>query len=251
MNTHVEENIRSEFLQFQFGKADYIFNDTFLNHDRTQRRRHGQIWNADEKAQLESLFRKGTSLAKMCVVMQRPASGILSKLVQLKCLKADVDGGHRYVFDVEAPKVIDGMPKLRGFDPSNGPDFTSIERRIMGDIKIGAMDLRGHQVDAYRYLLDGEHMHADFTNKFFTTAGITMPTLDTTANVIETKTFIRGVEASRLSQDQIIQVIAEQEAQLQFLNELDAAKYSKGIRASIERVMGEIEELVEALDKRA
>lgn len=264
MNTHVEEKIQPKFLKAESGKAEHIFNDTFLNYDRTVRRRHGQLWNDNEKTQLVSLFRKGNSLASICVALQRPASGVLSKLVQLGCLKVDAMGVHRYAYDVELPEPVGasleevkpedlvGLLKLRGeHDPCNGPDFDDIERRIMGDIKVGAMDLRGHQLDAYRYLL------ADvYGTGRGTVSGIVKPqslthkeiTMSKAAPNIEIKTFIRGVEASSCTDRQLLDLVAELEAEIKYLNGIAAPSSKRA--AAVDALKEDIGAIVKYLDDR-
>ena len=56
---------------------------SFQYHDKTVRRRHGLPWDTWELADLKRLYHEEASLSKMCVVLERPANGVVPKLIQL------------------------------------------------------------------------------------------------------------------------------------------------------------------------
>lgn len=234
MNTHVKENIPDHFLKPRTGRTGQKFDSSFLTHDATTRRRHGEKWTADERDQLGALFNRGASLATMCVVLQRPAAGVLSKLVQFKYLKHQIyDGTYYYAGDV----FFASASQHDGF-------ITTDAGPCVIDIKTDAPDgLLDHQVDMYRYFMASAPTITDSS----TAKELTM---STTAKTIETKTFIRGVEASKLTNDQIIQIIAEQEAQLQFLKGLDASTTSAAIQKAIGDIESDIGLMVKLIDER-
>ena len=57
------------------------FDTSFLKHDRgPERARYGAVWEVSELEELKQAFLKGVRLKGLCEALERPASGILTKL---------------------------------------------------------------------------------------------------------------------------------------------------------------------------
>ena len=56
---------------------------SFQYHDTEIRRNHGQPWSREELIKLCKLYKEGKSLHEMCDLLQRPAKGVVPKLVQM------------------------------------------------------------------------------------------------------------------------------------------------------------------------
>lgn len=63
------------------------FDSSYADRDYEIRSRHGKPWQLIEDENLATLFRGGSDPPLMCATMQRPASGILSRLCKLRLLR--------------------------------------------------------------------------------------------------------------------------------------------------------------------
>ena len=68
-----------------------IFDSSFEGRDNVTRKRHGLPWLAAELSSLRELFQEGRSLQEMCEMLERPATGTLTKLVGVGCLTRETD----------------------------------------------------------------------------------------------------------------------------------------------------------------
>lgn len=80
------------------------FDSGYAGKDREIRARHGKIWTPYEEDKLRELFRAGSNLVSMCAQMQRPAAGVLARLVKLKLLNRGIVDPWKYYY-VERPTV--------------------------------------------------------------------------------------------------------------------------------------------------
>ena len=68
-----------------------IFDSSFEGRDNVTRKRHGLPWLAAELSSLRELYQEGKSLQEMCEMLERPATGTLTKLVGVGCLTRETD----------------------------------------------------------------------------------------------------------------------------------------------------------------
>ena len=68
-----------------------IFDSSFEGRDNVTRKRHGLPWLAAELSSLRELFQEGRSLQEMCEMLERPATGTLTKLVGVGCIRRETD----------------------------------------------------------------------------------------------------------------------------------------------------------------
>ena len=67
------------------------FSTAFCHVDKTTRRFHGYPWTNEQYAELTKLFREGSCLQTMCEELERPANGVVPKLVYLNLIEFDPD----------------------------------------------------------------------------------------------------------------------------------------------------------------
>ena len=68
-----------------------IFDSSFEGRDNVTRKRHGMPWLSTELSSLRELYQNGRSLQEMCEMLERPATGTLTKLVGVGCLRRETD----------------------------------------------------------------------------------------------------------------------------------------------------------------
>ena len=68
-----------------------IFDSSFEGRDNVTRKRHGLPWLAVELSRLRELYQEGRSLQEMCEMLERPATGTLTKLIGVGCLRRETD----------------------------------------------------------------------------------------------------------------------------------------------------------------
>ena len=68
-----------------------IFDSSFEGRDNVTRKRHGLPWLPIELSSLRELYQNGKSLQEMCERLERPATGTLTKLVGVGCLRRETD----------------------------------------------------------------------------------------------------------------------------------------------------------------
>ncbi len=207
------------------------YDSSFLNRDHETRERHGMLWEPWEHEELKRRFKAGQSLELICQLMKRPAAGVLSKLVQLKRLTQQIrDGRSEYFYADEQPDCVMDDGRILEFktcaEPEEAVQYRAEHKRIIREARLAA------QAEYQPTTIQGT------------------PVTSNPHKTIETKTFIRGAEASSYTNDQIIHILAEQEAQLKFLQGLDAAKHSTAIAKKIDEIHLEIAQLIKYLDER-
>ena len=68
-----------------------IFDSSFEGRDNVTRKRHGLPWLPIELSSLRELYQNGKSLQEMCERLERPATGTLTKLVGVGCIRRETD----------------------------------------------------------------------------------------------------------------------------------------------------------------
>ena len=85
-----------------------IFDSSFEGRDNVTRKRHGLPWLSTELSRLRELFQEGRSLQEMCGLLERPATGTLTKLVGVGCLTRETDPrSYRSIYYCRMPLAED------------------------------------------------------------------------------------------------------------------------------------------------
>ena len=85
-----------------------IFDSSFEGRDNVTRKRHGLPWLAAELSSLRELYQEGKSLQEMCEMLERPATGTLTKLVGVGCLRRETDTrSYRSIYYCRMPLAED------------------------------------------------------------------------------------------------------------------------------------------------
>lgn len=85
-----------------------IFDSSFEGRDNVTRKRHGLPWLPTELSSLRELYQEGKSLQEMCEMLERPATGALTKLVGVGCLRRETDTrSYRSIYYYRMPLAED------------------------------------------------------------------------------------------------------------------------------------------------
>ena len=85
-----------------------IFDSSFEGRDNVTRKRHGLPWLAAELSSLRELYQEGKSLQEMCEMLERPATGTLTKLVGVGCIRRETDTrSYRSIYYYRMPLAED------------------------------------------------------------------------------------------------------------------------------------------------
>ena len=85
-----------------------IFDSSFEGRDNVTRKRHGLPWMTTELSSLRELYREGKSLQEMCEMLERPATGTLTKLVGVGCIRRETDTrSYRSIYYYRMPLAED------------------------------------------------------------------------------------------------------------------------------------------------
>ena len=85
-----------------------IFDSSFEGRDNVTRKRHGLPWLTTELSSLRELYQEGRSLQEMCEMLERPATGTLTKLVGVGCLSRETDTrSYRSIYYYRMPLAED------------------------------------------------------------------------------------------------------------------------------------------------
>ena len=85
-----------------------IFDSSFEGRDNVTRKRHGLPWLPIELSSLRELYQEGKSLQEMCEMLERPATGTLTKLVGVGCLRRETDTrSYRSIYYCRMPLAED------------------------------------------------------------------------------------------------------------------------------------------------
>ena len=85
-----------------------IFDSSFEGRDNVTRKRHGLPWLTAELSSLRELYQEGKSLQEMCEMLERPATGTLTKLVGVGCLRRETDTrSYRSIYYCRMPLAED------------------------------------------------------------------------------------------------------------------------------------------------
>lgn len=173
------------------------FNTSFAGTDKERRARHGLLWNHGDYRLLDNLFKRGEDLKAMCVALQRPADGVLSKLHALKYLSYDpVESCYYYAIE---------------------PDKTLVEFKTLAEFKTHSSQPQKKE-----------------------------PAMN--KNLIESKVFVNGTDATDMSDAEIFRLIAKTEDEISKLKAIKTP--SKKLSDAISKLEADVIKLAEYVDSR-
>lgn len=160
------------------------FDTSFAARDHVRRDRHGTIWNDVELNKLRQLSAKGMSLEAICKSLQRPADGVINKLRQTNMIATELSPG--------------GYPVY------------SFTRHIL-------------TFQNQTYLSEFEVISTELPELPSTTPE-KEPIMDAKTTIIEvtTKTLVNGKDVKEMSDAEVYQLIADQEAEIARLEAIKA-----------------------------
>lgn len=166
-----------------------VFDTSFAGADKERRARHGMPWTSHDYDRLKDLFQKGSNLKTICEAMQRPAEGVLAKLISRGHIVPDVDHYNRYNY-APASKVAFG----------DCHESTPVKEVTM------------------------------------------------TKNLIESKVFVNGTDATDMSDAEIFRLIAKTEDEIGKLKAIKTP--SKKLSDAISKLESDVIKLAEYVDSR-
>lgn len=199
------------------------YDDSFRKRDTGFKwERHGKLWTQTEKENLEYYFRQGRTLEELCNLMQRPAEGVVSQLHKRHLLKHKTQGWkHGYVYAVGVPETALELAQSRPYSQNS---------------------------ESLREISTPAKKEFSWTPTPFHTTFIDDTGEDTMSKNIETKTFIRGTEASSMSDNDIFRLIARLEGEAEVLGKIKVK--SVKVAKAIADLNEDVQKLVEYLDSR-
>lgn len=196
------------------------YDDSFRKRDKGFKwERHGKLWSQTEKENLDYHFRQGCTLEELCNLLQRPAEGVVNQLHKRCLLKPKAPGwGYGYVYAVDVPETQPEAVQSH-FCPKNVSKISGFRKPEFNWIPV-----QFHTV------------YIDDTGE------------DTMSKNIETKTFIRDVEASSISDGEIFKLIARLEGEAEVLGKIKVK--STKVAKAIADLNEDVQKLVQYLDSR-
>lgn len=184
------------------------FDDSYRLRDNEVRARHGLIWNDTELIALGKLYTSGASLEEMCNTLARGADGTLSKLVCIKCILPNRNGPSYSTSYMENPQVPRARPEIVTVSAPSARISTQPQPQPQPQPET-----------------------------------ITMSTPN-----IETKTFIAGVDAANMSDEEIFSRILKIENQIKGYDVI--ANKPKKLQAVMQKLTEDVGALVAFVDAR-
>lgn len=175
--------------------------------------RYGKRWDDEEKGELLNRFWVGQDLETICTSMDRPPTGVLNKLSELRCLTFD------------------------------RPTFTHlVAKKTPRNSHVPASPKAPPQKAA-------EHIDSAVTPLTNVSNSLKEILMSKTEIIkIETKTFVNGVDISAMEDAEIYQLIANQEAQVKELDKIETKP--KRLQTEIAKRKAGIQALVDYLDSK-
>lgn len=204
------------------------FDASFASHDHLRRARHGMIWDEAELNKLCSLSAQGSSLKNMCLVLQRPADGVINKMRQTGMITTELNQGnyttHVYTY-VYTKHILKHRP-----------------------VEINPKEeIDGHINCAQAHFSKTEEALADLST-IPTEEGQPIMTNKTAIIEITNKTLINGVDIKDFKDSEVYDLIAAQEAEIARLEAIKAKP--KKLVAEIAKRQEGIAALVAHLDSK-
>ena len=121
-----------------------IFDSSFEGRDNVTRKRHGLPWLAAELSSLRELFQEGRSLQEMCEMLERPATGTLTKLVGVGCLRRETDTrSYRSIYYYRMPLAEDTASVNEAINQTTEKEPTMTAKLIENKVYINGTDATG------------------------------------------------------------------------------------------------------------
>ena len=190
--------------------------------DKPVARRSGQRWSELEEQHLKEAFIRGEALEQISTSLQRPGTAVLSRLVDMRLLIRRDLGNYRYDYHVN--------------------DSLFIKHNFPNPYK------QGQSKPNTQPIPDSPAARWPYPKEPVDSTTEPQPKEDTMATIIETKTFIDGIDASTVSDEQIFTRIAKIEAQIDTWNKIKTKP--KKLEAKIAEAQQSINMLVAFVDGR-
>ena len=121
-----------------------IFDSSFEGRDNVTRKRHGLPWLAAELSRLRELFQEGRSLQEMCELLERPATGTLTKLVGVGCLTRETDTrSYRSIYYYRMPLAEDTAAVNEAINQTTEKETIMTAKLIENKVYINGTDATG------------------------------------------------------------------------------------------------------------
>lgn len=183
--------------------------------DRERWARYGRPWEDHEYAMLKQLFWGGKNLEQICIAMNRPPNGVLTKLREVRCVEFDLSG-YRYIVRKKTPSnsavPITSVPDKAPLQEFGG---VVIDSAISQPITLTFQETLMNKTDIIK---------------------------------IETKTFVNGVDVTTMDDSEVYSLIRAQEALIEDLDKIKTKP--KKLVAEIEKRKAGIQALVDYLDSK-
>ena len=121
-----------------------IFDSSFEGRDNVTRKRHGLPWLSTELLRLRELFQEGKSLQEMCEMLERPATGTLTKLVGVGCLTRETDTrSYRSIYYYRMPLAEDTAAVNEAINQTTEKEPAMTAKLIENKVYINGTDATG------------------------------------------------------------------------------------------------------------
>lgn len=121
-----------------------IFDSSFESRDNVTRKRHGLPWLPIELSSLRELFQEGKSLQEMCEILERPATGTLTKLVGVGCLRRETDArSYRSTYYCRMPLAEDTAAVNEAINQTTQKEPAMTAKLIENKVYINGTDATG------------------------------------------------------------------------------------------------------------
>ena len=121
-----------------------IFDSSFEGRDNVTRKRHGMPWLSTELLRLRELFQEGKSLQEMCEMLERPATGTLTKLVGVGCIRRETDTrSYRSIYYYRMPLAEDTAAVNEAINQTTEKEPAMTAKLIENKVYINGTDATG------------------------------------------------------------------------------------------------------------
>ncbi len=121
-----------------------IFDSSFEGRDNVTRKRHGLPWLTAELSRLRELYQEGKFLQEMCEMLERPATGTLTKLVGVGCLTRETDTrSYRSIYYYRMPLAEDTAAVNEAINQTTEKEPAMTAKLIENKMYINGTDATG------------------------------------------------------------------------------------------------------------
>lgn len=184
---------------------------------------NGRPWDLEQDLKIADMFTHGSSLPTICVTMGRSASSICSRLARLGYLKYNSPEGYKRKEDDSLYTTNAGMTDLTDAIVSGKYTLETTSESV-------SLSYSGH---------------ATFKP---TEKELTMNNFVDNTKAVSTVTYVYGQPVDSMSDDQIFNLIAKIEQEIESLSKIKAQ--SKKLEKKVASLKDDINKLVELVDNR-